>query len=201
MALIETQQTKASVKINHVPTDVDVQTLFNNGSFNPGEIIVTPDEDVNLACLRTEVIYSASDSTKNTLNGTVYSSGIVGGIVVNVDLSKYDKLFWVCCTNSTLGRYQVSNILDKSHTNNEGRWSSTTLYQETPIRMGITVTNTSLEILNNYSGSRLIYLAGILKTPAMIYTGGEINPGSGISLVGNTISMDDSKLADSDKKK
>ena len=45
MALTETQQTKASVKINHVPTDAAVQTLFNNGSFNPGEIIVTPDED------------------------------------------------------------------------------------------------------------------------------------------------------------
>ena len=63
MALTETQQTKASVKINHVPTDADVQTLFNNGSFNPGEIIVTPDEDVNLDCLRTELLWTNPSPT------------------------------------------------------------------------------------------------------------------------------------------
>lgn len=149
-----------------------------------------PKESPNLDCLRTEVIYNASDSTKNILNGTRYSSGIVTGTTIsNIDLSKYDKLFWTSCSNDTIGRYQVSNILDKSHSNSDNQWSSATLYQETPIRMGITVTNSSLTTFGT-SNTRLIYLAGILKTPAMIYTGKELFAGNGIKIDNGVISTD-----------
>lgn len=176
-------------KINSVASEEVLRQMEQAGLLEPNQIYMTPDEDVNLSYLRTEVIYDASDPNKQTLNGTAYTSGIVGGTkITGLDFSKYDKLFWVSCSNSSLGRYQVSSVLDKSHTNSDGTWSSAALYQETPIRMGITVTNTSLSIFDSYAGSRLIYLAGILKEPAMLYTGDELFGSDTVSIKNGVIS-------------
>ena len=62
-SLDESQTIKTSFKINKVPTNADALTLANEGAFGAGEFVITPDEDVNLDCLRTELLWTNPSPT------------------------------------------------------------------------------------------------------------------------------------------
>ena len=191
MALTEIQQTKASVKINHVPTDADVQTLFNNGSFNPGEIIVTPDEDVNLSQMRTKVLW-----TNQNPNSTFASQ------TITLNSSYYDFLIFISdffvSSSIATQRNTISMTLKgrgcslnaaADYGGSEATFYRTATYTSDTqynISGGSYRCNTTLS--NDNSVLVPVQVIGLYKTPAMIYTGTELNAGNGVSISNGTIS-------------
>lgn len=201
MALTETQQTKASVKINHVPTDVDVQTLFNNGSFNPGEIIVTPDEDVNLSQLRTKILWTNPNPTSSFASqNIVLSSGDYDYLLLFYKVS-YDS-------NAVISKIfpkgygtelDISEVFNGDYVS-VNRCRVITCNSDTSLTIG----NCQTGVLKNGGGTERyltdnamlvpIQIIGLYKSPAMIYTGEELNAGSGVTLDNGTIAVTDKVL-------
>ena len=166
----------------------------------------------NLDCLRTEVVYDMTSSDSNKNWG--YTSGINGGITVSgKDFSKYKYLIITCADNRASG--SVNNTwantatLDLTVTRSAVSGFFTSLItasvstsnfykvvasiQVNNAKTSISLTNTALDSSGNgfSAGSTdlsIIKIEGVLKTPAMIYTGKELFAGNGISIDNGVVS-------------
>ena len=163
-----------------------------------------PKENPNLDCLRTETVYDMSSSDANKNWGYVNGIG-TGKVISGKDFSRYDKLIiHATFENTTSG----TGILDLSH-----KLSGTGTYR-TKLIFGPASTNhvyyycfvrvdgNKTEFANGdmgYSSASetgqlsststfISKIEGVLKTPAMIYTGSELHEGNGISIDNGVIS-------------
>lgn len=157
------------------------------------QIVMTNSEDTNISCLRTEVVYDmkSSDASKNW----GYTNGIGTGVTINKDFSKYNFLVceYLSYNNSIIGFCDLSQPTIPSDTT--GRY---VMYAVAYVQNGyqelIGIINLEKTTLTTYlpgSGTRAVKIAkiyGILKTPAMIYTGDELFAGNGISIENGVIS-------------
>ena len=156
----------------------------------------------NLDCLRTEVVYDMSDPNKSW----GFATGIgTGKVLSGKDFSKYDKLIiHATFENTTSG----TGILDLSH-----KLSGTGTYR-TKLIFGpassnhvyyfcfVRVSGDKTEFANGEMGyssasetgqlsstsTFISKIEGVLKTPAMIYTGKELFAGNGINIDNGVIS-------------
>lgn len=169
------------------------------------QLIITDDEDVNLSCLRTEVVYDMSSSDSSINWG--HAGGIQGGVIVSgKNFSKYSSLIIKATFGNMLGQYVIDlnkltvdgsaydgslKCTTESVTNTNEFYSiskvtsdKTTFYH---IATGYT-SGTTLGQMNNNSQYYVYKIEGILKTPAMIYTGAELHEGDGIKIKNGVIS-------------
>ena len=167
------------------------------------QIIMTDEEDVNLSQFRTEVVYDMSSSDANKNWG--YPNGIQGGVTVSgKDFSKYEKLIvYVNLIHNITAGFQLIYEIDLTYTSNSENKYSASMYgiSSASKDMGFSQSYVNAE-KNSFTHSKTGYnqiteirsdsivykIEGILKTPAMIYTGAELNAGGGISINNGTIS-------------
>lgn len=174
------------------------------------QIIMTDEEDANSSCLRTEVIYDRLDPNKN-LNKP---DGIMGNVNVVIDLSKYAYIEVVpeiynrasLNTGGWSGMYKLDLTTKKpsdswniagyssayaddaqSSDINKVTWNFSLFYQASSktfkwlIEFGGTSYNQNSECF-------ISKIYGVLKEPAMIYTGAELFEGNGIKIENGVIS-------------
>lgn len=170
------------------------------------QIVMTNSEDSNISCLRTEVVYDMTSSDANINWG--YTSGITNNTTVtNKDFNKYKKLIVyaeiadstngiaeidLMQKNGTGSQYNGNNLVmfgyETSTANyvfqcggfvNSDKTSFTAVSKLRFIPTGATVTDSAYFVYR---------IEGVLKTPAMIYTGDELTAGNGINITNNIIS-------------
>lgn len=176
-------------------------------------IITTNDLDENISYMRSEIAYDAS-SSEPALNWG-YPSGIQGNVAVTKDLTKYQYLDFVLTiypTSSTntggwSGVYRLDLTTKKSSDNwcvagysaayadsvggigniNAETWNFALYYDVVNkiVKWFIRFTNTSY---NNNTSCFISKIYGVLKEPAMIYTGTELYEGNGININSGVIS-------------
>lgn len=175
------------------------------------QIIATDEEDANFSCLRTEVIYDRLDPNKN-LNKP---DGIMGNVNVVIDLSKYAYIEVVpeiynresLNTGGWSGMYKLDLTTKKPNDSwnvagyssayaddaqssdiNKVAWNFSLFYQASSktfkwlIEFGGTSYNQNSECF-------ISKIYGVLKEPAMIYTGAELHEGDGISINNGVVSQ------------
>lgn len=168
------------------------------------QLIITDEEDENVSYLRTEVVYdmTSSDSAKNW----GYKSGIQGGVVVSgKNFSKYDKLIihaQFANSVSGTGFLDLSKIIAGTGTYRTklafGCETDAEIYtcfvrvsaNKTELangQMGY-ISGTTFADRSGNSNYYIYKIEGVLKEPAMIYTGAELHEGNGINIKDGVIS-------------
>lgn len=171
------------------------------------QIVMTNSEDTNISCLRTEVVYDMTSSDANINWG--YPNGIKNNVTVTgKDFSKYEKLIAYCYANYYI--YPVEIDLTKSTSENFylgrlciGKGMSMLYFaggetnlEKTSFKARIFRVNPTTNMSDEYDED-LFYvykIEGVLKTPAMIYTGNELIAGNGISIANGVISSTQVKV-------
>lgn len=201
--------TLSDFKINSVASEEVLKQMEQAGLLEPNQIYMTPDGDANLSYLRTEVVYdmSSSDSTKNW----GYQSGINGGVTVSgKDFSKYYKLIVTVqfggvstqgvimldekTTNTSNGSYYNGMA---SYVQKDGASMTAQFYvnnEHTAFTLAYIgyyyVTSGTIEWRDRktYPEYRVSKIEGIIKTPAMIYTGAELFGSDTINITDGVVS-------------
>lgn len=183
------------------------QAKFNelretNGGKLPAEYansyVYTDAEDINLSQMRTEIVYDV-DNVNKTLdkpNGLWPALG-----ALSVDLSKYEYLIVECrfdgnktcqfmCNIVYSGVYSGGIVFPRP----DGIQSYICNVLATASSFSVvTIGYTSGTAFTNRDGSSGYYvnkIEGVLKSPAMIYTGKELQEGNGIKIEDGVISAD-----------
>lgn len=158
----------------------------------------------NLDCLRTEVVYDMSSSDKRL----GYPNGIPASIGVTINANKYYelKVYYVCFNDSVTNIGSTSNslTLNLSNSLNDVCFADDVgglLYNGGVgsayfnVRVQYWKTTQQIALYPFFNGtlqsSALYYISkieGVLKTPAMIYTGKELFAGEGVHIDGGVIS-------------
>lgn len=158
----------------------------------------------NLDCLRTEVVYDMTSSDVNKNWG--YTSGIQGGVTVSgKDFSKYKVLrVYVNYANTItqIGDIDMNLLVDNTYRvaqrcgtqsiSNANFYFSNSYVNNSKTSFthdGVGYISGTTINLRNSNGDYIVYkIEGVLKEPAMIYTGAELYEGSGIKINNGTIS-------------
>lgn len=173
------------------------------------QLIMTNEEDVNLSQMRIEVVYNKDSSDSNINWG--YASGIQGSTsAITKDLSKFKMLFvyYQCyfansantggnanCLMLDLERINENHSIASNEVayftngspNSTARFSFQARYNHSSKALNFLFGYQANAELNN--GQYFVYkIEGILKEPAMIYTGAELHEGNGISIENGVIS-------------
>lgn len=184
-----------------------LQQMQKDGQLKPFSNYFTPDEDENVSCLRVETLY---DMTGKSASNWGYSNGIENNVnVTGKDFSKYDKLMFYCArldANSDIANSGVVVVdLNIIHPHIGVYTGSTvTMLNSSSVMFGdcvrVYVGPTKTEFTaymteytsgpNSYTTGNLKInkIEGILKEPAMIYTGAELYEGDGIEIKDGVIS-------------
>lgn len=183
-------------------TSTGVKTIyFEGGGANADE---------NLSCIRTEDIYDMANPDK-TLG---YPNGIPASTGVTINANKYYelKVYYVCYNDSVsnIGSTSNSLTLNLSNSLNDICFADDVgglLYNGGVnsayfnVRVQYWKTTQQIALYPFFNGtlqsSGLYYISkieGILKTPAMIYTGAELYEGNGISIKDGVISASNIKV-------
>ena len=191
-------------------TQAQMQSLKDSDGKIPSlanQLIITDEEDVNLSQFRAEVVYdmSSSEPTKNW----GYRSGIQGSSVITKDLTKYKMLliYYQSYFADSLNTGGNANclILDlERKTNNYSIAGNEISYfvndkPNSTARFSFQARyghlNKDLSFLFGYQANAqtdsqyFVYkIEGIIKEPAMIYTGAELYEGDGVSIKDGVIS-------------
>lgn len=206
--------TDTNLQIVNSMTQAKLNELKNSEGKIPSlanQLIMTNEDDVNVDCLRSEVIYDMTSSDSNLNWG--YPAGIQGSVEIVKDLTKYQyidivpQVYKLTATNT--GGWSGVYRLDLTSQRVSGDWcvaTYTTSYADAAGAGGINndvwkivfyyqlasktfkwlvqFNNTSY---NSNADCVIAKIYGILKTPTMIYTGKELNAGDGISINNGTI--------------
>jgi hypothetical protein len=164
------------------------------------QLIITDEEDENVSYLRTEVIYDMYDAKKNWGD----SNGINGNSSYSgKDFSKYDALIIHCkfaLAVTGVGILDLTQLGNNTYRTNLAFGSEGTLdVYMCRVSVGADKTTFANELMGFTSGttwnnrdnnaSYYIYkIEGVLKEPAMIYTGAELHEGNGIGIKDGVIS-------------
>jgi hypothetical protein len=186
----------------YVKDEETLKQMQADGQLKPFSNYFTPDEDKNLSCLRTEVIYDKNISEKNW----GFASGILGSKSVSgKDFSKYETLIvhmQFAGHVSGIGFLDLQHISPNSSTykakfaiGSEADKDIYTCYVEvnrakttfTNKQMGF-ISGTSFSDRNSNANYYVYKIEGVLKEPAMIYTGAELHEGNGIEIKDGVIS-------------
>lgn len=154
------------------------------------QLIMTDSEDGNLSCLRTEVVYDMTSSEKNL----GHPNGIIPSTPVVINANKYDELkvyyYSFAETVSNIGSTSNCLTINLSNSLNNICFADNTgglLYNGSvtstffDIRVQYSKTNQDITLYPFYNGelqsTSMYYISkieGVLKEPAMIYTGDEL---------------------------
>ena len=198
--------TDNSLQVINSMTQETMNSLKNSEGKIPdlaNQLVMTDDEDSNFSCLKTEIIYDgySSDAEKNW----GYTSGIQGGVTISgKDFSKYSALI-IHTDQLNLG---LTLIYDLNSTSSEQSVSGLSADNLAVMTVKCAVTSTSFTVSAigywNSSGSfanrnenanyTIRKIEGILKTPAMIYTGAELNEGNGIKIEDGVVRVNENVM-------
>ena len=203
-----------SQNVVNLISEEKLQEMEASGTVPPNQEFLTPDdiEDVPVDCIRTEVVYDNRSGNKHW----GYKDGIPSGTTVTgKDFSKYVKLIVHTYQASTIGGVRGSCEVDLTQPSLQYDGSKQTYYagsnvyycnwiddgsddyvQSRTCMALVNSTKTSITVYSTKTGKyhqqandgKIFMIEGVLKTPAMIYTGEELHEGEGIEIKDGTIS-------------
>ena len=203
-----------SQNVVNLISEEKLQEMEASGTVPPNQEFLTPDdiEDIPVDCIRTEVVYDNRSANKHW----DYEDGIPSGTTVTgKDFSKYVKLIVHTYQASTIGGVRGSCEVDLTQPSLQWDGSEQTYYagsnvyyckyiddgsddyvQSRTCMALVDSTKTSITVYSTKTGKyhqqandgKIFMIEGVLKTPAMIYTGAELHEGNGISIKDGVIS-------------
>lgn len=203
-----------SQNVVNLISEEKLQEMEASGTVPPNQEFLTPDdiEDIPVDCIRTEVVYDNRSANKHW----DYKDGIPSGTTVTgKDFSKYVKLIVHTYQSSTIGGVRGSCEVDLTQPSLQWDGSKQTYYAGSNVyychyiddgsddyvqsRTCMALVNSSKTSITVYStktskyhqqanDGKIFMIEGVLKTPAMVYTGKELHEGNGIEIKDGVIS-------------
>jgi hypothetical protein len=188
----------------YVKDEETLKQMKEDGQLKPFSNYFTPDEDENISYLRVETLYDMNDNSKNW----GYPSGIPTGTTIsNKDFSKYEYLkVYSIRPSDDYGSTITLVPLDKQQ-DGGGYVGRGVIYLVRLSSVNSLLANTITTVVNSAKTEFTVYftqqynatdyyetayrvykIEGVLKEPAMIYTGAELHEGDGISIKDGVIS-------------
>lgn len=154
-----------------------------------------PKESPNLGCLRTEVLWTNPSPTKSFDTSTIISLGSNNYSYLLIEYMAYPTIYASMIVPFKEEEGSIYYSLSDTNTSNSTYFVQLgqrkfTINSSNQIKFGdgYWVNHSEKLLLNNYMIPTKI--TGIIKQPAMIYTGAELHEGNGIKIENGMISSD-----------
>ena len=183
-------------------TQEQMQSLKDSDGKIPSlanQLIMTDEEDVNLSQLRTKVLWENPNPTVSFNTSTTISLGSENYGYLLIEYMAYPTIYASMIVPFKEGEGSIYYSLSDTSTSNSTYFVQLgqrkfTINSSNQIKFGdgYWVNHSEKLLLNNYMIPTKI--TGILKQPAMVYTGAELHEGNGISIENGVISASNIKV-------